>query len=72
MSQVCRSEKEFNTWIGYLCCLREKKGKLFVLWPWVEVEIGEGTGKHGNQKEEKKQRPFLIRWPEVANDEVED
>ena len=24
------------------------------------------------KKEEKKQRPFLIRWLEVANDEVED
>ena len=33
----------------------KRKGKInCFLWPWVEVEIGEGTGKHGNQKEEKK------------------
>ena len=57
MSQVCRSEKEFKIWVctfkgtTKLCCLREN---FLFLWPWVEVEIGEGTGKHGNQKEEKK------------------
>ena len=61
--------------LGWIPLLFHREGKLFVfvtVGEQIKVEIGEGTGKHGNQKEEKKQRPFLIRWPEVANDEVED
>ena len=54
MSQVCRSEKEFKTWVPLLF---HREGKLFVfvtLGEQIKVEIGEGTGKQGKPKKGEK------------------
>ena len=64
MSQVCRSNNEFNE-------KRQELGFVFLtVGEQIQVEIGAGSGKE--EKEVKGEKQFLIRGTEVTNDEVED
>ena len=73
MSQVCRSNNEFNE-SSWDICTSDILPELVFLTVVEEIETGEGTGKQEKKKREQKenQRQFLIRRTEVTNDEVED